>query len=886
MSISPEAMDANLVLTLDEITNLTQDGGKPADTLMNVVALIASRFRTDVCSAYLLEPDRSNLVLAASLGLHSRSIGALRMPLHEGLAGLVAEQVRPVAVDDASRHPRYKYFKDSGEEEYHSFLGVPLIDRGILQGVLVVQTKEPRVFRDSEIRMLAEAAEQVAPVVSEARTLDRFVAPAQERLWALARNVWWSWDQDCVNLFRDLNPVRWRELNQNPIALLKEMPLSEIERRATELVLHSRINYVYRRRQEYLQGDRTWGAANAGILRPRPVAYFSAEFGLHESLPIYSGGLGVLSGDHIKSASDLDIPLVGVGLFYGQGYFLQRLDEKGWQREEYLETDINQLPMQPAIGLDGAPVVVEIATRGAAIRAKVWQVKVGRCDLFLLDSNVPGNAPEDLETTSRLYGGDSRTRIRQELLLGVGGFRALKAMGISPGVLHLNEGHSGFAVFEAIRSRMEEEGLDFYAAASQIPREVVFTTHTPVPAGHDRFSPELIEEHLGPLRDQLGISQENFMGFGREHPTDYGETFCMTVLGLKLARRVNAVSSLHGEVSRAMWKGLYPGRSEDAVPIGHITNGVHVPSWLAPQMFRLYDRHLGVDWQKRSGSKSTWEAIETVDDGELWETHLALKARLLDFARYRAVEQAQRRTESPESIRRLRKTLSPDALTIGFARRFATYKRANLLLKDIERLASMVNDPKRPVQFLFAGKAHPHDEPGKRVLQQIAEMMRDSDFAEKFLFIEDYDINVGRHLVQGVDVWLNNPRRPLEASGTSGQKVVLNGGLNLSVLDGWWAEAYDGLNGFAIGKGRTHSNMDVHDSRDGEDLYRVLSGELIPLFYDRDPDGLPRGWIKRMKRTIRTLGWRFNADRMVMDYTQKCYVPAAGGTSSDIRPLC
>jgi len=886
MSISPEAMDANLVLTLDEITSLTQDGGKPSDTLMNVVALIASRFRTDVCSAYLLEPDRSNLVLAASLGLHSGSIGALRMPLHEGLAGLVAEQVRPVAVDDASRHPRYKYFKDSGEEEYRSFLGVPLIDRGILQGVLVVQTKEPRVFRDNEIRMLAEAAEQVASVVSEARTLDRFVAPAQERLWALAHNVWWSWDHDCTNLFRDLNPVRWRQLNQNPIALLNEMPLSEIERRATEFVLHSRINYVYRRQQEYLLEDRTWGAANAGILRPRPVAYFSAEFGLHESLPIYSGGLGVLSGDHIKSASDLGIPLVAVGLFYGQGYFLQRLDKSGWQREEYLQTDIKQLPMQPAIGIDGQPVVVEIATRGAAIRAKVWQIKVGRCDLFLLDSNVPGNAPEDLDTTSRLYGGDSRTRIRQELLLGVGGFRALKAMGISPGVLHLNEGHSGFAVFEAIRSRMEDEGLNFYAAASQIPREVIFTTHTPVPAGHDRFSPDLIEEHLGPLRDRLGISQENLMGFGREHPTDPGETFCMTVLGLKLARRVNAVSSLHGEVSRAMWKGLYPGRSEDAVPIGHITNGVHVPSWLAPQMFRLYDRHLGVDWQKRSGSKSTWESIENVDDGELWETHLSLKAQLLDFARRRAVEQAERRSESPASLQRFGRALSPDALTIGFARRFATYKRANLLLRDIERLASMVNDPKRPVQFLFSGKAHPHDEPGKRVLQQIAQMMRDSAFAEKFLFIEDYDINVGRHLVQGVDVWLNNPRRPLEASGTSGQKVVLNGGLNLSVLDGWWAEAYDGLNGFAIGKGRTHSNMDVHDTRDGEDLYRVLSGELIPLFYDRDRDGLPRGWIKRMKRTIRTLGWRFNADRMVMDYVQKCYVPAAGGTSSEIRPLC
>jgi starch phosphorylase len=878
-----EAADATLVLTLEEISNLAREGGKPVDTLMNVVALIAKRFRTDVCSAYLLEPDRSNLVLAATLGLQPKCIGALRMPIHEGLTGLVAEQVLPVSVNDVSKHPRFKYFKESGEEDYHSFLGVPLVHRGILQGVLVVQTKEPRTFRDEEIRMLVEAASQVAPIISEARTLDRFIAPVQERLWSLARNVWWSWDHDCISLFRDLNPVRWRELNQNPISMLNEIPLAEIERRASELVLHSRINYVYRRQQEYLHADRTWGAANAGVLRPRPVAYFSAEFGMHESLPIYSGGLGVLAGDHIKSASDLDIPLIGIGLFYGQGYFRQRLDQSGWQREEYLQTDVNQLPMQPAIGKNGEPVVVEIQTRGGAIRAKVWQVKVGRCDLLLLDSNVAGNAPEDLETTSRLYGGDARTRIRQELLLGIGGFRALKAMGISPGVLHLNEGHSGFAVFEAIRSRMEEEGVDFTTAASQIPREVIFTTHTPVPAGHDRFSADLIEEHLGPLREQLGISHENLMGFGRVFPTDYGEQFCMTVLGLKLARRVNAVSSLHGEVSRAMWRCLYSDRPEDAVPIGHITNGVHVPSWLAPQMCRLYDRHLGVGWQRHSATAKTWERIENVDDGELWETHLSLKAQLFAFVRRRAREQAERRDEPPEYLQRLGKILSPDALTIGFARRFATYKRANLVLADLERLASMVNDPKRPVQFLFAGKAHPHDEPGKKVLQQIAEMMRDSSFSEKFVFIEDYDINVGRYLVQGVDVWLNNPRRPLEASGTSGQKVVLNGGLNLSVLDGWWAEAYDGLNGFAIGTGRTHSNMDVHDSRDGEDLYRVLNDELIPLFYQRDRDGLPRGWIKRMKRTIRTLGWRFNADRMVMDYTQKCYIPAAGGTSSEIR---
>jgi glycogen phosphorylase len=880
-----DSTDANLVLTLEEITSLAEQEGKPADTLMNVVALIATRFRTDVCSAYLLEPDRSNLVLAATLGLHPRSIGTLRMPLHEGLSGLVAEQLIPIAVPDAREHPRYKYFKESGEEEYHSFLGVPLIDRGVLQGVLVVQTKDPRVFRDNEIRMLAEAANQVAPVVSEARTLDRFIAPAQEKLWELARNVWWSWDNECVSLFRDLNPTRFRQLNQNPIALLNEIPLAEIERRATELVLHSRINYTYRRQQEYLHDDRTWGASHAGVLRPRPVAYFSAEFGLHESLPIYSGGLGVLAGDHIKSASDLDIPLIGVGLFYGQGYFLQRLDGTGWQREEYLQTDVNQLPMQQAIGVNGEPVVVEIATRNGSIRAKVWRAKVGRCDLLLLDSNVAGNAPEDLETTSRLYGGDARTRIRQELLLGVGGYRALKAMGVTPGVLHLNEGHSGFAVFEAIRSRMEEEGLDFYSAARQIPREVIFTTHTPVPAGHDRFSPDLIEEHLGPLRDELGISHENLMGFGREHPTDFNETFCMTVLGLKLARRVNAVSSLHGEVSRAMWRGLYDDGPEDAVPIGHVTNGVHVPSWLAPQMRRLYDRHLGVGWQRQSGAAHTWSAIETVDDGELWETHLSLKGQLFNFLRRRAREQAERRSEPVEALKRLDKVLSPDALTIGFARRFATYKRANLLLKDLERLAAMVNDAKRPVQFVFAGKAHPHDEPGKTVLQQIAQMMRHKDFGDKFIFIEDYDINVARHLVQGVDVWLNNPRRPLEASGTSGMKVVLNGGLNLSVLDGWWAEAYDGLNGFAIGNGRTHSNMDVHDSRDGEALYRALLDEVIPLYYQRDRDGLPRGWIKRMKRTIRTLGWRFNADRQVMDYTLGCYIPAAGGTSSEVRTL-
>jgi starch phosphorylase len=883
LSQTINSRDAQHVLTLEEIRNLAKDSGKPAETLGNVVALIAGRFKTDVCSIYLLEPDRANLVLAATRGLRPQCVGTLRMALNEGLAGLVAEQVRPLALTHAKKHQRFKYFREAGEEGYEGFLGVPLIDRGVLQGVLILQTNEARHFREDEVRMLMQAAMQVAPVVSEARSLDRFIAPMQERLWSLARNLWWSWDHDSTALFRDLDPVPWRQFNHNPISMLGELPLATLEQRAAELVLHSRINYAYRRQREYLNDDSTtWGARHAGVLRPRPVAYFSAEFGLHESIPIYSGGLGILAGDHIKSASDLDIPLVGIGLFYSQGYFRQRLDNEGRQQEEYTENDVNHLPMEPAIGTNGEPVQVQIDTRTGSIRARVWRMKVGRRDLLLLDSNVEGNAPEDRELTSRLYGGDRRIRIRQELLLGVGGFRALKAMGITPGVLHLNEGHSGFVVLEAIHSRMQEEGLTFEAALPDVAREVVFTTHTPVPAGHDRFNSDLIEEHLGPLRDGLGLSHDRLMEIGRENPGNRDEDFCMTVLGLRVARRANAVSALHGEVSRAMWRGLNPGKDEDRVPIGHITNGVHVPSWLAPQMSRLYDRHLGAGWQQHGAEAKIWEGIDNVDDGELWETHLSLKARLLEFVRRRAMNQAERRSEPQEERIRLGSVLSPDALTIGFARRFATYKRANLILADMERLASMVNDAKRPVQFVFAGKAHPLDEPGKRVLQQIAQMMRNAQFGDKFVFVEDYDINVGRHFVQGVDVWLNNPRRPLEASGTSGQKVVLNGGLNLSVLDGWWAEAYDGQNGFAIGTGRTHTNMDVHDTRDGEDLYRVLRDEVIPLYYQRDHDGLPRGWIKRMKRTIRTLGWRFNADRMVKDYTLKCYVPAAGGTSSDM----
>ena len=879
--IGTTSYEGSLLWTLEEISRLTSGSGDPAETLGNIVNLIQTRFATDVCSVYLLESDRRSLVLAATVGLRAESVGRVRMRIDEGLAGLVAQQLTPLVVADATTHPRFKYFAEAGEDPYHSFLGVPLMERGLLEGVLVVQTVEPRTYSDQDVRMLLTAGAQLAPVVGEARAVGQIVAPTHRRLTALAQNLWWSWDNDSTSLFRELDPHLWRLVDKNPVALLQQIPIERLEKRASELALHSRINYAYRRLQEYLNDQRTWGARHAGVLWARPVAYFSAEFGLHESIPIYSGGLGILAGDHIKSASDLGVPLVGVGLYYTQGYFRQRLDTDGWQHEEYIKVDHRQLPIQPA-GPPDAPIVIRIETRTGTILARVWRLAVGRNTLLLLDSNVEGNQPEDRELTARLYGGDSRVRIRQELLLGIGGMQALSALGISPGVVHLNEGHSAFCGLELVHQRMMTEGIDAGEAIRRISSQIVFTTHTPVPAGHDRFDAGLVEEHLGPLREQLGLSHDHFLGLGRVNPYDHGEEFCMTVLALRLSRRANAVSCLHGQVSRAMWVGLFPGMVEEQVPIGHITNGVHVQTWLAPQMRQVYDRHMGPDWPQRAANTGFWEAIDKVDDGELWETHQTLKMRLIEFARRRVVGDAERRGESAQAIAPLRRALSVDALTIGFARRFATYKRATLFLQDVEAIAEMVNHPQMPVQFVFAGKSHPKDGPGKMVLQEVARLMRDPRFAGKLLFIEDYDINVGRHLVQGVDLWVNNPRRPLEACGTSGQKVVLNGGLNMSVLDGWWAEAFDGQNGFAIGMGETHSDIGIHDRRDGASLLAALRDQVVPLYYERDRDGLPRAWVRRMKQAIRTLGWRFSADRMVMDYVLKAYIPAAGGTSCDV----
>ena len=719
----------------------------------------------------------------------------------------------------------------------------------------------------------------------------RTTVPAEvsaERLYEkctdLANNLWWSWHPEVISLFRELDPIRWRQLDHNPIALLKEFTPERLEKRASDMVLYSRINHAHRKLKEYMVGKNTWGSTHAGVLGGRPVAYFSAEFGIHESTPIYSGGLGVLSGDHIKSASGLGVPLVAIGLFYDQGYFRQRLDDEGYQQEDYQDTNVADQPMEPAVTPDGQPITIQVETRNGQIKAKLWKLRVGRVPLYLLDCDVEGNKPEDRELTSRLYGGDERTRIRQELVLGVGGMRALRALGITAGVYHLNEGHSAFATLEAVRERMHEDGQSFDDALREVAQQTVFTTHTPVPAGHDRFDGHVVEEHLGPLRDAVGISYEQLMGLGRVEPNNDNEQFTMTVLGLKASRRANAVSSLHGHVTRQMWASLWPWRVEEEIPIGHITNGVHIPSWLAYQMHQLYDRHFPNDWERRMGEPEVWERIYGVDNGELWETHNALKNLLIQFVRRRVSRQCRRRGESDVAVEAARSILDPNILTIGFARRFATYKRADLILSDLDRFRKMVTDEHRPVQFIFAGKAHPKDEPGKALIKSIVAQRHDPDFADRVVFVEDYDINVCRHLIQGVDVWLNNPRRPLEASGTSGQKVVLNGGLNLSVLDGWWAEAYDGTNGFAIGKGTSHVDDTINDARDAESLYEVMEKDVIPLFYTRDIDGLPRKWIQRMKNSIVTLAWRFSAHRMVMDYTRAAYVPAAGGLSCDMEP--
>jgi len=701
-----------------------------------------------------------------------------------------------------------------------------------------------------------------------------------KRLSILARNLWWTWHPEVISIFTDLDPHLWRQVEHNPIAFMQQITREQVEERASELVLHSRINYAFRRLNEYLEEEKTWGSIHCGNLNDRPVVYFSAEFGLHESLPIYSGGLGILAGDHLKSAADLGIPLIGIGLLYQQGYFSQRLNNDGWQEEDYINLDPERLPLEQVLDTKGNPLIVRVDTRSNPLQARVWQLQVGRVRLLLLDSNIEENSKEDRELTSRLYGGDQVLRIRQELLLGIGGARVLQGLNIFPGVIHLNEGHSSFAILEEVRRIMDYDRIPFHRAHRRVSTYTVFTTHTPVPAGHDRFPADLMEEHLGVFREKLGLSLDEFMALGRVNPEDHTETFCMTVLSLKSSRKANGVSAIHGHVSRQMWHGLWPDRREAELPIGHITNGVHVLSWLAPQMHQLFQTRLGQDWPTRMVHPDIWENIEDIDDGELWETHQSLKMRLIRFVRRRLRQQAERLGQR-DLLKRIEHTLDPDILTIGCARRFATYKRGDLIISQIDRLTKMINDSRRPIQIIFAGKAHPRDDEGKRLMQKIAQLSYDKNFRSSIVFVENYDYNVARHLVQGVDVWLNTPRRPLEACGTSGQKVVLNGGLNFSVLDGWWNEAYDGRNGFAIGHGGMHNDPDVQYQRDAEYLYETLEKEIIPLYYQRDVHGVPALWVKRMKHAMQTLGWRFIADRMVKDYAERFYIPAAGAMSAE-----
>lgn len=697
----------------------------------------------------------------------------------------------------------------------------------------------------------------------------------------LARNLYWTWHSDVYHIFEDLDPDLWKKLRRNPVAFLDHLPDDKLKRRASARALGAHITRAYYRLRDYLESEDTWGRRNVRTLRARPVAYFSAEFGIHEFLPIYSGGLGVLSGDHLKSASDLDVPLVGVGLLYAQGYFNQRLDSEGWQQESYFDADTEQLPLDIATGSDGTPLRIALEPNGQGpIHVQVWTAQVGRCRLVLLDTNVEENTEEVRRLTAQLYGGDQRVRIRQELVLGVGGMKALQAMGIHPGVVHINEGHSAFATLEFARSIMARDGQSFENVREIAAAMTVFTTHTPVLAGHDRFPADLVEETLGSLRNELQLSQDDFMALGRTNPGDANEPFCMTVLGMKASRYRNAVSNLHRRVTRSMWRSLWPGRSLEETPIGHVTNGIHIETWLASSMDRLLRRWLGEDWHHHMHEPKTWELVDEIYDEELWEIDELLRSSLLEFTRSRIQRQCVAREEPDPTSDPQKPFLSESALTIGIARRFAPYKRVDLLLRDPERLDRLINNTKRPVQVIFAGKAHPADEEGKKLIQAVFKMSRDPRYVGKIVFIEDYDISVSRRLVQGVDLWLNTPRRPLEACGTSGMKVIMNGGLHLSVLDGWWAEAYDGTNGFAIGEGSEHADWQRQDQFDLEALYGVLEEEVVPMFYDRDEDGVPRDWIQRQKNALRSLAWRFSSHRMVTEYVKNCYAPAAGDTTS------
>jgi starch phosphorylase len=693
-------------------------------------------------------------------------------------------------------------------------------------------------------------------------------------LQKLAYNMWWSWNHDAASLFRRIDDDAFDRVDSSPVKLLSAVDQGRYEQLLRDDGFLAHMDRVEEAFDHYMSAN-TWFREAYGDAPHCRIAYFSAEFGIHESVPVYSGGLGVLAGDHLKSASDLGIPLVGVGLMYRQGYFRQYLNVDGWQQERYPENDFFNLPLTPESAPDGSPLLISVPFPGRDVWARVWRIQVGRVPLYLLDTNIARNNPDDRAITAQLYGGDHDTRIRQEMVLGIGGIRALRALGKSPTVCHMNEGHSAFSGLERMRVLIEEQDLDFATAREAVAAGACFTTHTPVPAGNDVFPASLVEHYFSGYFPHLRIDRNDFLGLGRQNPRDANEQFSMTVLAIRLANVTNGVSKLHGTVSRRMWRGIWSSLPEAEVPITSITNGVHTQSWLAPEVAQLYDRYLGVQWEERPTDHSIWKRVDNIPNAELWRTHERRRERLVAFARSRVKEQLKRRGAPPAEIARADEVLDPEALTLGFARRSATYKRGTLIFRNLDRLLAIINNKDRPVQIVFAGKAHPRDHGGKELIAEILHIARRPEFRRRIVFLEDYDLNVARYLVQGIDVWLNNPRRPLEASGTSGMKVCGNGGLNLSVLDGWWVEGYAHDNGWAIGAGEEYTDLPYQDEVESRAIYDLLEQEIVPLFYTRSSDGIPRGWVNAMKRSMSTVCAMFNTNRMVQEYVEKCYWPSA-----------
>ncbi len=689
------------------------------------------------------------------------------------------------------------------------------------------------------------------------------------RLRELAYNLWWAWHPEAQDLYRQIDPDLWELEYHNPVSFLREVRERRLNEIADSEAYLKQYDEVMANFDAYMNTTDTWFTRNYPQLQGHSIAYFSAEFGIHESLPIYSGGLGILSGDHTKEASDMGLPLIAIGFIYPQGYFRQQLDHSGWQFAEYNKLDFANVPATPARTADGHEVVIDVELPGRTIYAKVYRLQIGRIPLFLMDTDIHPNSPQDRELSARLYGGDREMRVAQEIVLGIGGVRMLRALGLSPTVWHMNEGHSAFLVLELSRE-MVRQGVPFDQAVERIKTSSVFTTHTPVPAGNDAFPFGMIEKFFWQYWPDLNLSHDQFMELGRQDQ-QWGPTFAMTVLGLKFTNRRNGVSALHGHVARGMWQWLYPGKGRDDVPITSITNGVHTASWLPPEMRELFDKYVGSDWEDRIDDREMWKKIYDVPDEEFWRVKCELKRQMLEFVRGRVTQRIKRLDPNAGHWN----ALEERALTIGFARRFATYKRASLIFRDIDRLKYLLNRHDMPIQILFAGKAHPADNPGKHLIQETHQLSLQPGLAGRIVFVEEYDIAVARELVKGVDIWLNTPRRPYEASGTSGQKAGLNGVPNFSILDGWWPEAFNGKNGWKIGEEREYANPDEQDWNDVQSFYHILEHEITPLFFhQRDQNGVPGNWIQVCKESIATVAPDFSFRRMLADYMKELYVPA------------